>query len=81
MFGSVAPILDMNSASDVRDFNKVAPQALLRLLLALSDHVADKLEILELVDGEKRLTALVIVVFKTNITTEAMSYDYFIAVM
>ena len=59
MFGSVAPILDPSEDRSAMDVNKVDPQALFSLLLALETECPDYLDILELVDGEKPLMALV----------------------
>ena len=59
MFGSIAPVLDIREDQSVRSINKVDPEALFGLLLALENDCPDKLDILELVDGEKPLMALV----------------------
>ena len=62
MFGSVAPVLDVGNKPDSKDCNKVEPEALFNLLLNLEENVQDDLDILELVDGEKPLEAMVSVV-------------------
>lgn len=67
MFGSVAPALDMSSAGAAdpppggdTDCEQVSIQALFHILLALETVTSkDELDILDLVDGDKPLTALV----------------------
>ena len=59
MFGSIAPIMDMNDDPKVLYLNKVAPRHLFRLLKALEKECPDHLDIMDLVDGEKPLQALV----------------------
>ena len=59
MFGSVAPLLDMSGGLETHDFEKISIRALFELLLALELQLEDELDLLELVDGDKPLTALV----------------------
>ncbi|OQR76167.1 protein unc-80-like, partial [Tropilaelaps mercedesae] len=58
MFGSVAPLLDTDTASQYGDASKVQPKAFFQLLQSLSQYIVDPLDILELVDAEKPLRAL-----------------------
>ncbi|XP_042902932.1 protein unc-80 homolog [Parasteatoda tepidariorum] len=58
MFGSAAPILDMDVQSSYGDASKVQPKAFFQLLQSLEQYVVDPLDILELVDCEKPLRAL-----------------------
>ncbi|XP_054724860.1 protein unc-80 homolog [Uloborus diversus] len=58
MFGSAAPILDMDTQSNYGDASKVQPKAFFQLLQSLEQYVVDPLDILELVDVEKPLRAL-----------------------
>ncbi|CAE1324419.1 UNC80 [Acanthosepion pharaonis] len=59
MFGSTAPILDMDSSvTRVFDCNKVQPDALFKLLIKIGGHCPDNYDILDLVTGEKPLKAL-----------------------
>ena len=53
MFGSVAPILNMSEDATLFDYTKVEPEALFNLLVAMEKPCHDKLDILELVTGEK----------------------------
>ena len=59
MLGSVAPLLDMSGALESFDFEKISVRSLFELLLALGRPLDDDLDLLELVDGDKPLTALV----------------------
>lgn len=59
MFGSVAPILHLDEDESTFDYTKVHPQALFALLQALEKPCTDQLDMLELVNCEKPLTALV----------------------
>ncbi|KAM7300742.1 protein unc-80 homolog [Ixodes scapularis] len=58
MFGSVAPLLDLDVNSNFGDANKMQPKALFQLLQSLAQYIVDPLDILELVDAEKPLRAL-----------------------
>ncbi|RWS30612.1 protein unc-80-like protein [Leptotrombidium deliense] len=58
LFGSVAPILDMDSTTNFGDASKVQPKAFFQLLQSMSQYIVDPLDILELVDAEKPLKAL-----------------------
>ncbi|KAK3087178.1 hypothetical protein FSP39_002695 [Pinctada imbricata] len=60
MFGSVTPILDMNfEETGLIDSSKVQPDCLFKLLLTLGkDAPADSLSIMDLVEGDKPLTAM-----------------------
>ncbi|KAK6194683.1 hypothetical protein SNE40_000272 [Patella caerulea] len=59
MFGSVAPLLDMTcGAGGLLDCNKVQPNALFNLLMALEQTCVDNLGVLNLVEVEKPLRAL-----------------------
>ncbi|CAH1781834.1 unnamed protein product, partial [Owenia fusiformis] len=59
MFGSIAPILDMDIDAEFGDCNKVLPETLFDLLVALSkSSCPDELDILDLIEGEKPLKAL-----------------------
>ncbi|KAG8197196.1 hypothetical protein JTE90_011351 [Oedothorax gibbosus] len=58
MFGSAAPILDMDVNTSYGDASKVQPKAFFQLLQSLEQYVVDPLDILELVDVEKPLRAL-----------------------
>ncbi|XP_067144484.1 protein unc-80 homolog isoform X1 [Centruroides vittatus] len=58
MFGSVAPILDMDLMSSYGDASKVHPKSFFQLLQSLEQYVVDPLDILELVDIDKPLRAL-----------------------
>ncbi|XP_036354476.1 protein unc-80 homolog isoform X2 [Octopus sinensis] len=59
MFGSTAPILDMDSCvTRVFDCNKIQPECLFRIILDIGHSVNDNLDILDLVTGEKPLKAL-----------------------
>ncbi|XP_014671826.1 PREDICTED: protein unc-80 homolog [Priapulus caudatus] len=56
MFGSVASILDMDTASKLGDTNKVPAACFFSLLLAMEEPLVDPLDIMALVGGEKPLT-------------------------
>ncbi|XP_050045385.1 protein unc-80 homolog [Dermacentor andersoni] len=58
MFGSVAPLLDLDVNSNYGDANKMQPKAFFQLLQSLAQYIVDPLDILELVDAEKPLRAL-----------------------
>ncbi|RWS14513.1 protein unc-80-like protein [Dinothrombium tinctorium] len=58
LFGSAAPILDMDSSTNFGDASKVQPKAFFQLLQSMSQYIVDPLDILELVDVEKPLKAL-----------------------
>ena len=73
LFGSVAPILHIDEDEFTYDYTKVHPKALFYLLQALEQQCPDQLDILELVAGEKPLTALVwlfdsIIFYSINLT-------------
>ena len=55
----MAPVLHIDDDESTYDFTKVHPKALFHLLQALEQQCPDQLDILELVEGEKPLTALV----------------------
>lgn len=57
MFGSIAPFL--TSGDNSTDFEAVTHESFFKLLLALEKEMHDDLDILELVDGDKPLAALV----------------------
>ncbi|UYV66725.1 unc-80 [Cordylochernes scorpioides] len=54
MFGSVAPILDMDAHSSYGDASKVQPRALFQLVQSLELYVPDPLDILELVEAAEK---------------------------
>ncbi|XP_077556955.1 unc80, NALCN channel complex subunit isoform X2 [Haemaphysalis longicornis] len=58
MFGSVAPLLDLDVNSNYGDANKMQPKAFFQLLQSLAQYIVDPLDILELVEAEKPLRAL-----------------------
>ncbi|GAB6032279.1 hypothetical protein CHUAL_010920 [Chamberlinius hualienensis] len=58
MFGSVAPILDIDVSCGYGELNKVDPYCLFRLLLGLEQTVSDPLEIMDIVQVDKPLRAL-----------------------
>uniref|UniRef100_T1IVG6 Uncharacterized protein n=1 Tax=Strigamia maritima TaxID=126957 RepID=T1IVG6_STRMM len=58
MFGSVAPILDIDVTNEIGDVNKVEAKAFFKLLLTLEKVAKDPLDIMEMVEGEKPLKAL-----------------------
>ncbi|XP_064455968.1 protein unc-80 homolog isoform X2 [Ornithodoros turicata] len=58
MFGSVAPLLDLDTGNNYGDANKMQPKAFFQLLQSLAQYIVDPLDILELVDAEKPLRAL-----------------------
>ena len=59
MFGCVAGILNTHEDPSVVDCMKVSTRALFQLLQALERDCPDTLDILDLVEGEKPLAALV----------------------
>ncbi len=59
MFGCVAGILNTDQDPTVVDCMKVSTKALFQLLQALERDCPDTLDVLDLVEGEKPLEALV----------------------
>lgn len=59
MFGCVAGLLNTEDDPGIVDCMKVSTKSLFQLLQALETDCPDSLDVLDLVDGEKPLVALV----------------------